>query len=79
VARFIFRFDEGPETAVDVESIAEAKCEAVRFAGRLICDSAERFWDAAGFQLEVTDEDGLLLFTLQMIGTEAPAIRKTSR
>ena len=73
--QFVFHIHGGPTKVVEGLSLAEAKCEAVRFAGQLICDSADRFWDAAGFELMVSDVDGLVLFTLQLIGTEAPAIR----
>lgn len=52
-----------------------AKCEAVRYAGSLLCDLAENFWDDADFELTVTDEEGLILFTMRVVGTEAPVIR----
>lgn len=55
--------------------MAEAKCEAVNFAGRSICDRASDFWDAADFSLTVTNETGLILFTFRCFGIEAPAIR----
>jgi carbohydrate-selective porin OprB len=63
----------------DFKSVAIAKCEAVRFAGQLLCDSAESFWDGADFEMTVTDEKGLILFTMRLVGTEAPAIRKDAR
>jgi hypothetical protein len=67
--------DEG----FDFASVHEAKCQAVAYAGRLLCDVAEKFWDNADFKLTVTDESGLILFTMNVIGTEAPAIRQSSR
>lgn len=47
--------------------------------GGLLCDVAEHFWDDADFELTVTDDNGLILFTMRVVGTEAPAIRMTSR
>ena len=76
--RFVLQVAGGPDKAIEARTIGQAKCEAVRFAGRLICDSADRFWDTADFYMTVTDEDGLVLFTLQFVGTDAPAIRGTS-
>lgn len=61
---------------VDFQDLQTAKCEAVRFAGELLCDAADRFWDDADFEMTVTDEKGLILFTMRVVGTEAPAIRR---
>lgn len=63
--------DEGLEFA----SIHEAKCEAVKFAGQLLADAAAKFWDTADFELTGTDDNGLILFTMRVVGTEAPAVR----
>ena len=63
--------DEG----LDFPSIHEAKCQAVVYAGQLLCDAKEHFWDRADFELTVTDATGLILFSMRILGTEAPAIR----
>ena len=63
------------EEGVEFESLAEAKCAAVRLAGQHICDAAGTFWDAQEWKLTATDESGLTLFILHFIGTEAPVIR----
>lgn len=82
VARYFFHTNNplvsGDIEGVEFESIAAAKCEAVRFAGQLMCDSADHFWDTADFEMTVTDEKGLILFAMRLIGTEAPAIRGRS-
>lgn len=70
-AEQIVQDDEG----IDFPSVHHAKCQAVAYAGRLLCDSAEHFWDRGDFELTVTDENGLILFTMRVVGTEAPAIR----
>ena len=78
--RFYFHVEGRPdEEGTELPSVPAAKCEAVRYAGRLICDEAERFWDSAEFGLIVTDEKGLILFSLTLSGTEAPAIRASAR
>lgn len=56
-------------------NLADAKCEAVRYAGRLLCDRASEFWDTGEFMMTVTDDSGLTLFTLQFSAVEAPVIR----
>jgi len=80
VPRFFFHIEGGSALEDDAEgfdlmNIAEAKCEAVRFAGRLICDAASTFWDVGDFHMTVSDERGLTLFELRFVGTEAPSIR----
>jgi hypothetical protein len=55
-----------------------AKGEAVKYAAELLSDVGESFWDPRDFEMTVTDEKGLILFTIRMIGTEAPALQTAS-
>ena len=72
-----FNIDDGPNCAatrsVRIESLTEAKSEAVKAAGQAICAAAASFWDQAEWKMTVTDEIGLTLFELLIIGVEAPA------
>ena len=65
--------DEGFEFA----TIHEAKCEAVKSAGQMLSDAKESFWDHGDFELIVTDDEGLVLFAMRVVGIEAPAIRSS--
>lgn len=67
--------DEGVEFA----TIHEAKGAAVKYAGQLLSDVGEKFWDDADFDLTVTDEDGFILFAMRVVGVEAPAVRLAGR
>ena len=69
------RSREQDEEGTVLPSLAEAKCEAVRYAGRLICDEASEFWDTGEFVMTVTDDQGLALFSLHFNAVEAPAMR----
>jgi hypothetical protein len=62
--------DEGREFA----DIATAKREAVRHAGQLLWDVAEHFWDDADVGMTVTDDKGLILFTMQIVGRDSPGL-----
>lgn len=62
------------DVGLDLADVHAAKCEAVAYAGSLLCDVREHFWDKGDFELTVTDERGLILFTMHVVGTEAPAI-----
>jgi hypothetical protein len=63
------RDDEGTE----LEDLAVAKCEAVKLAGQMICDSAGEFWGKEEWRMTVSDASGLTLFSLHFVGIEAPA------
>lgn len=64
------------DAGMDFPDIHTAKGQAVAYAGQLLSDAALKFWDKADFELTVTDENGLILFTMRVLGTEAPAVRK---
>ncbi len=83
--RFFFHTNNPAERTVqddegmEFPSVHEAKCQAVVYAGQLLRDVAEKFWDNADFELTVTNDHGLILFTMRVVGTEAPAVRLTGR
>ena len=74
--RFHFHVDGDDDLdGTELNSVAAAKCEAVKLAGRMLCESASEFWDSTGFMMIVTDGRGMVLFTLDFVGIEAPAIK----
>lgn len=73
--RFFFHVEDGPDDlGVELPSLADAKCEAARYAGKLLSDAAESFWIAAQINMTVTNEIGLALFVVNISGTDAPSI-----
>ena len=72
-----FHVEDGTSTpdsdGVELKDVAEAKCAAVKMAGRIICDAASDFWNRAEWKMTVADHTGLTLCTLNFVGTEAPA------
>ena len=78
MTRYFFHIEDGiaaqDDEGVELATLAEAKCEAVKFAGRSICDDAGRFWDSGEWKLTATDASGMTLFSLTFIGTDAPAV-----
>jgi hypothetical protein len=79
MTRYFFHVEDGAgisdDVGMELAGVAQAKCEALRYAGRLICDGADGFWDSGDWSMTVSDETGLTLFTLHLSGIEAPAIR----
>jgi hypothetical protein len=77
--RFYFNIsDQPPDTdGREFETVSQAKCEAVKYAGELMCDAASTFWNSGDFIMTVTDDKGLALFSLHLIGTDSPALRSS--
>jgi hypothetical protein len=77
--RYFFHIKDGiaaqDDEGVVLETLAQAKCEAVKLAGQHICDAAGHFWDTEEWSLTASDEAGLTLFQLDFIGTEAPVVQ----
>jgi Domain of unknown function (DUF6894) len=71
--------DRADPNGIEMESLAQAKCEAIRMAGQTICQGAEAFWARAEWKMTVTDASGLILFDLLIIGTESAACGSGSR
>ena len=65
--------DQRDEEGIELPNLAAAKCEALEFASRHICDAANSFWDREDWTLTVTDERGLTLVQLHIIGTQSAA------
>jgi hypothetical protein len=75
VPRYFFDIDDAvPDTeGTEIKDLTEAKCEAVKMAGRIICDQAADFWDRAEWNMTVSDETRLTMFTLHVVGVQAAA------
>jgi hypothetical protein len=74
--RFHFNINEERDAdGSELDTLSEAKCAAIKLAGRTICEDADVFWDSLEWGMTVCDDKGLTLFQLEIIGTEAPAIQ----
>jgi hypothetical protein len=80
--KYYFHIDDGSEVRDDdgteLRDLTAAKCEAAKLAGELICHAALEFWNHQKLNVTVTDGAALILFTIHMIGIEAPSIRVPS-
>ena len=61
--------DEGLEFA----TVIEARIEAVRYAAEVMRDDPKVIWTGQDFRIEVTNADKLVLFTVVIVGVDAPA------
>lgn len=79
VTRYFFNISDGDsrsfQQCIDLSSIQDARREAEKMACAAICESSDRFWRTREWQLTVTDEGGLNLFSLLILAADAPAAR----
>jgi hypothetical protein len=62
----------------DLPSIAAARCYALQYAGRILCDQKPAFWDADEWVLTVSDAQHLILFTLTIATSDAASTMRPS-
>jgi hypothetical protein len=74
--KFYFNMDDDSSDpdGHELASVAVAKCDAAKMLGKILCDNSHGFWDQAAWTMTVSDENGLTLFQLHVMGTEAAAI-----
>jgi hypothetical protein len=76
---FQFHLSDGaaPADPVGVEyaDVAAAQAAGVKYLGQLLSDHGDQFWRSGDWQLVVSDESGLTLFTVQVLATQAPAVQ----
>jgi hypothetical protein len=58
---------------IEIGSIVDARLEAVRFIGEFIRDRPDLVWAGEEVRVEVTDANQLILFTVIVLGVDAPA------
>jgi hypothetical protein len=59
----------------DLPSLEEARRVAARTACAMISQNVDEFWAGGEWQMSVTDEDGLVLFSLTFFATDAAAAK----
>jgi len=71
--KFVFTSDAGASSMTwssDLDSLWDAKIEAVRTLGELLSDDGPQFWDHHAVEMTVCDERGARLFRLNLIANE---------
>lgn len=77
--RYFFNQMDGELTldneGVDLDSFGEARLEAVRYAASVLKDHPTLVWTGQDFRVQVTDANKLILFTVIVVGVDAPAAK----
>lgn len=72
--RYFFNVKDGRNltnhTGSEFPDIYAAQNEAIRFSGELLREMGARFWNETEWVLEVSDEDGRVLFVLRFSAEE---------
>lgn len=63
---FDLRGETGAHEGVDLSGIQEARVEAARLVGDILHDAPEAFWTGASWNLDVSNCDHAVLFTLSL-------------
>ena len=81
--RFFFHHTDGAfdpdDEGTDYPDLTTARAEAVRYAGEIVRDRPDEVWAGDTFRIEVSDEGGMLLCTIVVLGLDAPASRGVRR
>lgn len=63
--------DPDPE-GTELPDDAAAQLAAVQFAGEVLRDDPDKLWQAGQWRVEVTDDAGVLLWTVITLAIDAP-------
>ena len=76
VSRYFFNVCDGEARSfpqcIDLSSVQDARREAAKMVCAAMTDHSDRFWRTREWQLTVTDENGLSLFSLLILAADAP-------
>ena len=61
------------DLGADLPDMESARAEAVQLCGAMMKDGARKFWGTKPWTMTVTDATGLIFFTLEVHGQDAPA------
>lgn len=75
--RFFFNVHDGQDypdlDGTELASIPDARRHASKYAGELLKADPDVFWNDQRWQMDVTDDRGLILYQLMFVGVNAPA------
>lgn len=62
------------ETGVELENLHSAKCHAVKMIADTLCEQPEKFWESETYRVNVSDNKGLMLLSVEMVSFLAPVL-----
>ena len=58
---------------IDRDGLTALRIEVAQFVGEILKDHAEQIWADEDWQVEATDEKGLILFTMHLFASDTAA------
>ena len=78
MSRFHFHLtntkDWHDEEGTELATLHDARCYAVKMMAEVLCTSPERYWESDVYRVTVADDQGLTLFQVEIVSTDAAAI-----
>ena len=78
--RYFFHVHDGVDhldgDGTELADLQAARNHAVRYFGDMLRDNPETAWSGEPWSMNVTTENGLVLFTLYFLGVDAPSTAK---
>ncbi|MGI8611390.1 MAG: DUF6894 family protein [Sphingomicrobium sp.] len=72
--RYHFKTEEQCDVkGVRLADLAAVKCEAGKVAGSIMCAAADEVWESREWTVTVTDDSGVKVLELSIVGTETRA------
>ncbi len=63
---------------IERDNLTDLRVELARFVGEMLKDHANQIWVDEDWRVDVTDENGLILYVMHVSANEAPAAAKAS-
>jgi hypothetical protein len=63
---------------IERENLTDLRIELARFVGELLKDHANQIWVDEDWRVDVTAEDGLILYVMHVSASQAPAAAQAS-
>ncbi|WP_408639606.1 DUF6894 family protein [Roseomonas populi] len=77
--RYFFHVHDGQylpdREGTDLPDLTGARLNAVLYTGELLSRDTEGFWNGELWHMDVTDEVGVILFTLDIVATDPTVVQ----
>jgi hypothetical protein len=70
--------DTPDDQGTELNGLDEARWYAVKMIAEVLCNSPEQYWEVEVYRVTVTDEAGLILFTVEVVSTDAAATTRNT-
>jgi hypothetical protein len=64
---------------VERDDLTALRIEMARFVGQMLADHAEQIWEDQDWRIDVTDDEGLILYVLEVSATNTAATMTLKR